>query len=986
MQYGSKEYLLNMEMAKRMNVPEKTVAVLMDERPGFQQDAAQEIITAIMEAGYYVHSITVDELCNKTITTLGFLLVIPHAESVPAVCAQPIENFWRQGGRLLILGGPLFAHLVEKQSDKYVIRPLGDQVLDAAISGKMHPIVMEGFVPSYKIYETDVQHLKPENQPMVVHAPALEQIQRTVCSCVRTHGSGYHKGIHYRYIPLVSAFEGEGRAEGRRGAPVYMMLSDVGMKRPGVDGNHFGYVLPTNHGGCAAGIGLKDQNLMRHPGMRETLSDLLQVLEQGVYLFEAGAEKRVARKGDQIIVGATVLNQQNVYVPVELILSVRGESYAWEERIRQLVCPADMTDISCAVKLPECGDYQVQVDLVKDGKTIDSICSTILVPDEKKAAPDEFVRIENGDFILGGQKWYPFGINYWPLYYPGLERDDYWNGWLADENYDPLEVERDLDFIKDEMHLNCLFTRIDGQLYKVLDNLKDFLIRCARHNLKVSLSYCNVTSPLNYQPEAFRLFMREADLLHNPTIFTHDIAWEVGPKFFEDPFQTLFEESWEKWIVERYGSIENAEKDWNMPVDRSACGRIIAPPLEQFLQEGPWRVKVCAYRRFIDDYASRKWNDTVSDMRKVDPDHLIAYRMGRIAHNTAALTATNKHTDFSSPEGYDVSNDENGMYGAEAIALVLSLNLPAKPIVWSEYGFSLTNVVWRKLEWDNEHSCPYHWKEIEQTEYLRRLYKVFEKTNVRGSAPWWYPGGFRRVEMSDFGFVGQDGLLRPGAKSYVALSEWFMKPRVEKQPDEFVTFDPDEHAIGWSYLLRGEEKTGDKDKPLDGNGNPVMGEIRGIGPKALKKADEQGKRIAFRTPGTGTTSVNMPRLAVGNVPLNGTNPAKYLNAEFNNVTEVGGHQVENGGTIHRQNGEAIFSVSVGNLQEATWIHNTCSEGQVMLAIDGPEKKMVALTMDVRYLQDASFPDVTLSTPGEYTLRMYAKGISKFGEVWHIHIV
>ena len=58
----------------------------------------------------------------------------------------------------------------------------------------------------------------------------------------------------------------------------------------------------------------------------------------------------------------------------------------------------------------------------------------------------------------------------------------------------------------------------------------------------------------------------------------------------------------------------------------------------------------------------------------------------------------------------------------------------------------------------------------------------------------------------------------------------------------------------------------------------------------------------------------------------------------------------------------------------------------MLAIDGPEKKMVALTMDVRYLQDASFPDVTLSTPGEYTLRMYAKGISKFGEVWHIHIV
>ena len=37
-----------------------------------------------------------------------------------------------------------------------------------------------------------------------------------------------------------------------------------------------------------------------------------------------------------------------------------------------------------------------------------------------------------------------------------------------------------------------------------------------------------------------------------------------------------------------------------MPVDRTDYGQIIAPPNIQFAKEGQWRIKVCAYRRFLE--------------------------------------------------------------------------------------------------------------------------------------------------------------------------------------------------------------------------------------------------------------------------------------------------------------------------------------------------------------------------------------------------
>ena len=121
MQYGSKEYYINMPRAERMEDPFRTITVLMDERPGFDASAARDLICAMMEMGYLVREVTVKKFLQGI---SGFMVVLPHAQSVPAECAEMLEQYWKQGGRVLVLGGRLFGHLVVPGENGYEYAPL----------------------------------------------------------------------------------------------------------------------------------------------------------------------------------------------------------------------------------------------------------------------------------------------------------------------------------------------------------------------------------------------------------------------------------------------------------------------------------------------------------------------------------------------------------------------------------------------------------------------------------------------------------------------------------------------------------------------------------------------------------------------------------------------------------------------------------------------------------------------------------------------
>jgi len=976
-------------IARSLQYHEKTVVLLTDERPGFDRDSAIELGRFLQENDYYVYECTAKEFESKNLALLGSMLVIPHAQSVPAEFAQAMKHFWLQGGQVLVLGGPLFNDLIEEENGVYVKKELPHGVLDAQHSGKTGDIVIEGLIPTHKVYiEQNVTDLMTEKQPVSDASIKLSAPTSVVCPVARPYGIGYGMEHKSRFLPIVEVMAESMRAQGRRGAAAFIMLNDTRGHLRFTNGSRPGSVSSTTMGSAIGCIGIREQKLMAVEGMPKLILDMVNTMMRGLYLYEAGATKYVYSPNERAALGAKILNTTQDFLNVTVRFSVKkgGETLVTEEK-QVFVMPRTYTECTSEAVLGGEGDYTVETELICGGKVIDEIRQELFAHIYRPGKPDEYVRVNGRDFTLAGKQWNMFGISYWPLFFPSYDREDYWMGWLDKGSYDPVEVERDLGLLE-AMGINCLFTRLDGNIFgRSIEQLKDFMLRMERHNMKLSLSYANATNPLHYYPEAFRKLMDEACLHENPTLFGHDISWETGHQFFMENYLPQWRDGWVKWIEERYGSVENAEKDWGVSVDRSDDGRIITPPKPQLEFDGEWRIKICAFRRYMDDYLSRIWNDAVSDIRSVDPNHIVGFRMGCFYKDAGPiLTATNKHIDYSSLEGYSFMEDEDGRFASQCVTKVSQMLTRGKPVVWVEYGNNLIgssgNSAWSALMWERETLTPPAYRYDDQTKYYEQFFRMFKACDIAGSVPWWFAGGFRRVECSDCGLINPDGTLRPVAKSYVKLGrEWLLPERTHKQPDEIVSYDPDIHSGGWGKFYLGSG-------PIDRNENswaaaegrviPGVPEY-GIGVHACRKAEEEGKELAFTTPGFGTTSADTPLIAVGNVPYNGTNPIKYLDGEFNFV-EINGVTVKNGGEV-ALNGKADIRASMGNLREATWLAGD-GMGAVVLEMrrNGKVIAELALEKDTEYLKDGIFSANGIDLPAGITeLQLAAKGRCVFGE-------
>jgi hypothetical protein len=171
--------------------------------------------------------------------------------------------------------------------------------------------------------------------------------------------------------------------------------------------------------------------------------------------------------------------------------------------------------------------------------------------------------------------------------------------------------------------------------------LLDFLRRCRNHDIYVFLFvqthviadephyFQGIMMPQVFQEEASADFIQACRLPDNPALMAYDLIWEPAGWLFGDqvrmfgwsdpaPYRQRWDEDWARWIDERYGSLAAAEEDWGMPAPR-LDGRVTSPASSQFSEDGPWRIMVAAYRRFMDDFASRKWNDATQKLRRMDP-------------------------------------------------------------------------------------------------------------------------------------------------------------------------------------------------------------------------------------------------------------------------------------------------------------------------------------------------------------------------------
>ncbi len=806
-------------------------------------------------------------------------------------------------------------------------------------------------------FRATINHLAdalPENdsRPISVldqHAGGM-MLQAMHCAIPRTMGRGMDRNHPWRYIPLLDAVDADGI---RRGSPAWLVLQHANSRA----------------GSVLAGLGMHDPDVLTSATFHDLVCTISSRLGEGGFLKEAGTQHFAYWPDEPLQIGATMVNVATRPIELSLRVVIRdqanhpvytttvapfevsaGQEHAWRETWNP---PSSQPAV-----------YTITTELLHCDRIVDRIVHDVAVLDTQPTDPDRFMRVSGNDFVVNGDRWYPVGINFWPRYVSGMDQDDFWAGWLRSAFYEPELVEEDLLRMKS---LGINMVSIQANDPKYYRNLLDFTRRCARHEIYVNL-FCGLASPLAFREEALRQFIETAQLANNPTIMAYDTIWEPGNYVFQGDRRSGWDSAWRAWVIEQYGSMEAAEADWQFTGRRDEQQRLISPPDQHFREDGPWRVMMAAYRRFMDDATSRRWNQAHRKLREIDPHHLISFRQGNTLPHDFVFTGTPKHIDFICPEGYAIPHSEAGYFAAGFITKYVHYTTGGKPVVWSEFGQSV---------WDPQTMSPSPARIDEVADYHELFYRMTLESGANGTVPWWWPGGYRVGEQSDYGIVHPDGTPRPAAELITRYGPRLRQPRTWPKPTVWFTMDRDAHAGGYWHVCFN------------------------TGAEAYRQAVEAGQHLGIRSAATGGNSANVPHVAIGNRPHTGQNPPKYLNAEFNwlQVRDASGQWVEatQDATIDVTPGEAVVArLSVGNTQETLWLapdsHLAPTGTVVLRSTDASQVNgQWPLPSDTPSLTDADFQQITLATAiaqnTRVELRMAVVGFGSFGEkrAWTLRV-
>jgi hypothetical protein len=795
---------------------------------------------------------------------------------------------------------------------------------------------IETLSPWYKYYELeDMAYIKAfPAQAFLPGESKLEGEFPLVSPILRMRGLGFTGQRSGRFIPILEAYDQESNP---RGFALSLYVN----------------FAPPYLGSVFAQLGIKDANFIERNWdfFFSLIRKAMERMEDGLFLVKAGAEYFSYFLGDKGKVGGEIANLSINEKNAELRMRIfRGKEEIWSESKNLTIPPMGNALVSWELTAEEEGSFTLRGELWEEGKLVDVIEQEVSVQETPNDPKEEFVYIKNGDFYLKGKKWYPHGMNYWPSYIAGQEIREYWLHWLSPGFYDPLIIERNLSLLE-KLGANTVSIALNAR--EQVPQVNDFLLRAKKHGLKINL-FIGGAHPLYKDEALFTDLIKLGRFKGNSTIFAYDIAWETHWGGYNE--RKRWDRDWEKWVIDRYGSIENAEKDWGYPIPRDEKGNVTGPSDQQLRQDGPWLRMACAYSRFLDDFVSKAYGKVVRKIRELDPNHLISNRAasqpswsGWFAYD---MIGQAKHLDFLSPEGYGLKPEEAGF--TTAYARYIS---EGKPVFWAEFGYNIHPDI-----------TPENMKK--QADYYASFYDMILDSQANGSACWWFPGGYRLDEKSDFGIINPDNTPRPAALVFQKYARLIEAPREIKKPDIWITIDRDLHATNYEGVYRDNA------------------------PKYVE-ARKEGKVVGVRTEGSGTNSLNVPLIAVGNVPYNGSNPPKYLNAEFNwvRIKDREGKWVElsEDGAVEVRKGKAIeMRVSVGNTGWAEWVapkNAGGKKGGVYLVIEGANAKK-PIPQNCPRLRDVelSFSLPPIDREVELKLYMEAEGRARFGEILRIKLI
>jgi hypothetical protein len=376
---------------------------------------------------------------------------------------------------------------------------------------------------------------------------------------------------------------------------------------------------------------------------------------------------------------------------------------------------------------------------------------------------------------------------------------------------------------------------------------------------------------------------------------------------------------------------------------------------------------VAAYRRFVDDFLTAGYGRTRRFLHSLDPKHLISNRAGYGgtgnvwvvgAYQFDPLSGAAYH-DFISPEAYGMEAKDGDYKRWGFVDAYCRWAGNGRPVFWAEYGASIypgntpANYEIQRKTWEN-------------------VMKLVVFAGANGDAGWWWPGGYRVDEKSDYGCMEPYGRPRGSAEELRKNAAAILGRDADKRPVKWVTIDRDSDVRGLAGLW--EKGLADYLAAADG-----------------------ATAVRLRTVGDGKTSADVPVEGVGGVKYDGAGPMKWLNAVAHAVQVVVGGKASRPAddmlwgdvAIDAPGGEAAtVRLEMMNTGEAAWASK--GDGAVRVVDVATGKVLGGMKVDVaRYATGiVEFPIANTPAAGvemRLTVQMEAAGRCRFGQKVHLVI-
>ncbi len=816
---------------------------------------------------------------------------------------------------------------------------------------KPSKITIDGLCPQYRFFPMRNMSASRvyENQAILSPAP-IPKISDVYSFSPRAQGLGIDHNRRSRFIPLIETIGADGL---QSGFLAYMILNRGTSPRP--------YAL---NGSALTVFTVNDESFYLDGGI-DFVMQAADAMCAPVLLVEGGTDSFIYQEEQtEGTLGALCSVKSAAGLSgYEIHISAPGAEQIWP--LTEAVCISEQNGFSyLRMALPFSPmEGSVSVALVKDGVTKDRIVHSVSVYHPKPAAERRFASLHptDNEVIIDGKPVRFFGVNYMPSYDATLDDFYAFEHYVSSFSYDPDVIERDLLRIRAiGMNAVSVFYYFDPSVSS--SNILHLISRCQAHGLYVNLSIRPHANPFDFSKEEVEAMIKTYHFDEIDTIVGYDIAWERYVGTYEPCYGNFngrksFDAAWRFFIQNRYGGAERAESLFGCALPRNESGEIIGLSDDQLRHDGEHTKMAAAYRCCIDMEVRRAHTAACNFIRSIDQNHLISARSGDAS--TIPLVdpgiygydydAMASGVDTLSPESYALSDDINSLWQGVFTNTYARYAKNNTVIQWMEFGKSI---------WTGSNFNDNTVMRNRQASYYRAFFDMLLAGHTAGAFCWWWFGGYRQGENSDFGIIDPDGSDRPVTKVIREYANRFIHAPAMKAPEKYIKINRDLHADGLRSVYQSVQP-------------------------ALFDAIRKKEMIAFCDDSFGCTSADVPLTETGGMNASGCSP-RYLDSFISSVQIKVNEQVfsvSNGGCVSIPKNTAFtVSLTMQNTTDALWLSEE-GYGQVQLVSEDTSCAQVIPLFEEKRKNESAVFMMTYDESFEGTIHaaLHANGRTAFGE-------